>query len=418
MNKIINADVIEGLKQFPDCIADMCVTSPPYYGLRSYLNEDDPDKDKEVGSEETPQEYIRKMVEVFREVRRVLKDNGTLWINIGDSYVSSATGSLSKTSGFGPNHKTQNEASKRISKTGFGLPEKNLIGIPWRLAFALQDDGWILRQDLIWSKRNPMPSSVTDRCVTSHEYVFLLTKNAKYYFDHLAIKEPIAKATLVRAKSKNSSNKRKDCGEAKNQGGLTPEQQDKYYKDIDENTTRNKRSVWSVSTNTYSGAHFATFPPDLIEPMILAGTSEKGHCPKCGSRWVRITERLDSGYDGSKYGERVVNATGGAIGGGTKKSTLGSSRNLTGKYITNGWKPTCECGCDPVPDIVLDCFLGSGTTAGVAVKLGRQYIGVELNSEYCKLHEERIKSIVNYQKKETKSSAINTNEQVSFDDLL
>jgi DNA modification methylase len=316
MNKIINADVIEGLKQFPDGIADMCVTSPPYFGLRSYLNDDDPSKGIEVGLEKTPQEYVQKMVEVFREVRRVLRDDGTLWLNIGDSYVSSATGSLSKTSGF--TSRTQNAALKRPSKTGFGLPEKNLIGIPWRLAFALQDDGWTLRQDIIFSKRNPMPESVTDRCVKSHEYVFLLSKKAKYYFDHKAIKEP--STNIGKTKIRFGGSKYGDSDD--------PKHATKSGNEYVDTGMRNKRSVWTISLKPYSGAHFATFPPDLIEPMILAGSPKDG--------------------------------------------------------------------------IVLDPFMGSGTTAGVAVKLGRQYIGTELNPEYCKLHEERIESIVGSKDKKPK----------------
>jgi DNA modification methylase len=313
MNKIINADVIEGLRQFPDGIASCCVTSPPYFGLRDY------GVDGQIGIEETPEDYVQKMVEVFREVRRVLRDDGTVWLNIGDSYFSDTRGS------GGPSEKQESNAGTRFEVKKFkrtnGIKPKDLIGIPWMLAFALRADGWYLRQDIIWNKKNGMPEPVIDRCVKSHEYVFLLSKNSKYYYDNEAIKEPIAKATLVRAKSSNNADKRKDNGVADNQCGLTPDQQNKYYENLDENSTRNKRSVWTIATKSFSGAHFATFNPDLITPMILAGS------PKGG--------------------------------------------------------------------IVLDPFMGSGTTAGVAAKLGRQYIGTELNPDYCKFHKQRIKEIIN-----------------------
>jgi site-specific DNA-methyltransferase (adenine-specific) len=194
-----------------------------------------------LGLEETPDAFVQKMVEVFSEVKRVLRDDGTLWLNLGDSYVSKPTGSLGNFTGsqhgFGGGHSHQKAALQRPDKSGFGIPEKNLIGIPWRVAFALQADGWYLRQDIIWHKPNPMPESVQDRCTKAHEYIFLLSKSPKYYFNNEAIKE--------QAISGN--------------------------KDI-----RNKRTVWSVNTKPYAGAHFATFPPDLIRPCILAG------CPKGG----------------------------------------------------------------------------------------------------------------------------------------
>ena len=272
------------MKTLPDRSVNCCVTSPPYFGLRDYgtasweggnpncdhkipLNEHDPKRgtsdastshtlrfnrahchkcgatrvDKQLGLEETPEAFVQKMVEVFSEVKRVLRDDGTLWLNLGDSYVSKPTGSLGNFTGsqhgFGGGHSHQKAALQRPDKSGFGIPEKNLIGIPWRVAFALQADGWYLRQDIIWHKPNPMPESVQDRCTKAHEYIFLLSKSPKYYFNNEAIKE--------QAISGN--------------------------KDI-----RNKRTVWSVNTKPYAGAHFATFPPDLIRPCILAG------CPKGG----------------------------------------------------------------------------------------------------------------------------------------
>lgn len=218
----------------------------------------------QLGLEKSPEEYVSKLVEVFREVRRVLRDDGTLWLNLGDSYAAANSS--------GPQGKSGERASRSftattIPKMGSGLKPKDLVGIPWRVALALQADGWYLRQDIIWHKPNPMPESVTDRCVKSHEYIFLLSKSAKYFFDHLSIKEP---ATCPRG----PGNKRpyeipgQRSGENSNLGGSIHK--------IGARETRNKRSVWKVTTKPFKGAHFATFPPDLIEPCVLAG------CPKDG----------------------------------------------------------------------------------------------------------------------------------------
>ena len=206
-----------------------CVTSPPYFGLRDYGN------DEQIGLEETPEAFVESLVNVFREVKRVLADDGTLWLNLGDSYAGSGRGPAGN---LGAENNERHMENKHKCLTPKGLKPKDLIGIPWRVALALQADGWYLRQDIIWSKPNPMPESVTDRCTKAHEYIFLLSKKPKYFYDHEAVKE-----------------------EAQNE--LEP--------------TRNKRSVWEVTTKPYSGAHFATFPPDLIKPCIMAG------CPTGGT---------------------------------------------------------------------------------------------------------------------------------------
>lgn len=232
--QILNGDCIEMMRTLKDQSVNCCVTSPPYFGLRDYGHEG------QIGLEETPDAFVQKLVEVFREVKRVLRDDGTLWLNLGDSYVSKPTGSLGNFTGakhgFGSNHAHQEAALKRPDKSGFGIPEKNLIGIPWMVAFALRADGWYLRQDIIWHKPNPMPESVQDRCTKAHEYIFLLSKSSKYNFDSNAIKESTAD------------------GEEK----------------------KNKRSVWSVAGKPFKGAHFATYPPELIRPCILAGCPEGG----------------------------------------------------------------------------------------------------------------------------------------------
>ena len=277
----------------------MCVTSPPYYGLRDYGGESN-----QIGQEDSPEEYIQNLVEVFRGVRDCLSDDGTLWLNMGDSYYNYRPG------------KGQGLVKQTVSKTKQDLPdkcarrgnklkgykEKDLIGIPWMLAFALRADGWYLRQDIIWHKPNPMPESVRDRCTKAHEYVFLLSKNKKYYYDNESIKEP-AKDWGTRDRSK---------GKYHNEGtGLQPHSGlTKSY------PTKNKRSVWNITNKPFKGAHFAVFPPDLIIPCIKAGSSEG--------------------------------------------------------------------------DIVLDPFMGSGTTAMVARDLKRNYIGCELHEDYSTLIDERV----------------------------
>ena len=301
-NKIYYGDVRETLPKLWQYKAQMCVTSPPYYGLRDYGGEEN-----QVGQEETPEEYINNMVDIFRLVRDNLMDDGTLWLNIGDSYYNYRPGkgqSYPKQSVSKTKQDLPDKCNKRGNKLE-GLKEKDLIGIPWMLAFALRQDGWYLRQDIIWHKPNPMPESVRDRCTKAHEYIFLFSKNKKYFYDNEAIKED-AKDWGVRDRSK---------GKYHNKGtGLSPHTGlTKSY------PKKNKRSVWSVTNKPYKGSHFAVFPPDLIQPCILAGSR--------------------------------------------------------------------------VGDLILDPFMGSGTTAMVSKQLGRDYIGCELHSEYKELIDKRINSV-------------------------
>ena len=298
-NTILYGDCRNTLKQF-DEQARTCVTSPPYYGLRNYGNEEN-----QIGQENTPEEFIDQLVSVFKEVRNVLTDDGTLWVNLGDSYYNYRPGkgqSYPKQSVSKTNQDLPTQCNKRGNKLE-GLKEKDLIGIPWMFAFAMRSDGWYLRQDIIWHKPNPMPESVKDRCTKSHEYIFLLSKNKKYYYDNEAIKEPVKKDWGTRDRTQ---------GKYHNPGsGLVPHSG--LSKSYDR---KNKRDVWSITNKPYKGSHFAVFPPDLITPCILAG-SEKG-------------------------------------------------------------------------DIVLDPFMGSGTTAMVAKQLGRDYIGCELHEEYSNLIDQRV----------------------------
>ena len=300
---ILFGDCRETLKQF-DEKARVCVTSPPYYGLRDYGGENN-----QIGMEQTPEDYVEEMVKVFRLVRDNLTDDGTLWLNIGDSYYNyRSDGNYPKQTVSKTRQDLPTKTPVRANKLE-GYKSKDLIGIPWMLAFALRKDGWYLRQDIIWHKPNPMPESVKDRCTKSHEYIFLLSKNKNYYYNNEAIKEPVKQDWGTRDRTN---------GKYHNEGtGLQPHSGlTKSY------TKKNKRSVWSVTKKPYKGAHFATFPPELIEPCIKAG-SEDG-------------------------------------------------------------------------DIILDPFMGSGTTAMVSKMLDRHYIGCELHEDYGNLIQERVPINVSY----------------------
>jgi DNA modification methylase len=354
---ILQGDVLAVLASLPDQSVHCCVTSPPYFGLRDY------GQDGQIGLEKTPQEYVEKMVAVFREVRRVLRDDGTLWLNLGDSYARSPGKGQHKPGDAGKqNYIIERGGGRASNMATAGLADKQLLGIPWRVAFALQADGWYLRSDIIWNKPNPMPSSVRDRCTMSHEYIFMLAKSERYYYDADAIAEPLASASVERLSQANLANQKgSDRVPGKTNGNMkavfkqdgTGNRQttgfngryfgsDKPYtgqatkdyaksgaQDASETkrrivdrilageiVKRNKRTVWTVTTKPFKGAHFATFPPDLIEPCILAG------CPV----------------------------------GGT----------------------------------VLDPFGGSGTTGLVADRHGRNAILIELNPEYIEIAKKRL----------------------------
>lgn len=322
MNKVYWGDCRDSLRQMKDegITVQTCVTSPPYYGLRDYGH------DGQIGLEETPQQFINNLVEVFACVWDVLADDGTLWVNLGDSYAGS-NGNGQHEQSFGQTKYTPFESPTSGKK--LGIKPKNLLGMPWRLAFALQDFGWYLRQDIIWHKPNPMPESVKDRCTKSHEYIFLLSKKPHYYFDYKAIQEP----SIYGADDRSSRN---DLRRNTGMNHIAPKKDNRagngriaYEGKRTENNTsggqesfvhiedmKNKRDVWTVTTKPYSGSHFAVFPTDLIEPMILAGSR--------------------------------------------------------------------------VGDIVLDPFFGSGTTGQVSQALGRKWIGCELNKNYETLQNQRV----------------------------
>ena len=251
MIKILQGNCLEVLKDLPEQSVNTCITSPPYWGLRNYQEEE------QLGLEDTPEEFVESLVKVFREVKRVLRDDGTVWLNLGDTYC----GTGHKGNYTDPKHKEGRNGQKiALNNKIDGLKSKDLVGIPWRVALALQQDGWYLRQDIIWHKPNPMPESVTDRCTKSHEYIFLLSKNAKYYFDNESIKED--SVTIIKKRTRKTG-----TGVDSNIGNKGS---------AGNNGKRNKRSVWTVPTKPFKGAHFATFPPDLIEPCVLAGCPEGG----------------------------------------------------------------------------------------------------------------------------------------------
>lgn len=320
---VIVGNALDELKHIEAESIDCCITSPPYYNLRDY------GIDGQLGLEKTPEEYISKLTEIFREVRRILKSNGTLWLNIGDSYAGSGKGKKDTHTTNKENKGSKNNSALQGNFRSAEIKPKDLIGIPWLLAFSLRADGWYLRQDIIWQKTNAMPESVKDRCTRSHEYIFLLSKSRKYYYDSEAISEPITGSSTKRYLQNIEAQKGSDRQPGKTNGkmkAVLPRFGGEKYSDGSNRTKngnlyiptlrRNKRDVWTISTAGFKGAHFAVFPEKLIEPCVLAG------CPN----------------------------------GGT----------------------------------VLDPFCGSGTTGVVAAKNNRNFIGIELNLEYAELARKRI----------------------------
>jgi DNA modification methylase len=369
--QVLIGHVLDRLRELPDNSIHCVVTSPPYWGLRDY------GVDGQIGLEATPADFVAKMVEVFAEVRRVLRKDGTCFLNMGDSYAASP-GQRKVTDAAGPKQISNVGAQGTPSRSPKGLKPKDLIGMPWRLAFALQEDGWYLRQDIIWAKPNPMPESVTDRCTKSHEYMFLLTKKGRYFFDAEAIKEE----AVSDAPSGNGFDGRQGGSErvGPQDGGVGTEATWKP------GGKRNKRSVWTINTESFPEAHFATFPTKLVEPCILAGTSEIGCCSKCGAQHVRHmvkTAQVDDRGKGSTFD------------GGKTGARDGGDRTQAGDRFVSvqvGWKASCKCDASIVPPVVLDPFSGSGTTGLVALANRCSYIGIELNPVYAAMQQRRLES--------------------------
>ena len=401
LNTILTGDWIEQLKTLPDNSVHCIVTSPPYWGLRDY------GVTGQLGLESTPELYIAKMVEGFEQCRRVLRHDGTCWVNIGDSYWGGKGKSAQAWTTNHTDRNTINGSQHQITGMNETRPQdgkhenikpKDLVGIPWMLAFALRSSGWWLRQEIIWHKPNPMPESCTDRCTKAHESIFLLTKSQHYYFDAEAIKEPVSEnyaadkrphGVLRQHFYENSKYVQAGMIEAGIGEFPTHERAEK----------RNKRSVWTVPSSPFSDAHFATFPEDLIVDCIQAGTSEYGCCPTCAAPWERITEKV--GFKQFKNGHQnkarqiIIEQRG--------ESSLNTSmhtRNGMDVLETTGWHPTCQCpplegdgsaSAKPGGGIVLDPFFGAGTTGLVARKLHRNFIGIELNPKYIAMANKRLK---------------------------
>ena len=370
--RILQGDALTQLRALPDASVHCAVTSPPYYGLRDYC------VDGQIGLEPTVDAYVARLVEVFEEVRRVLRDDGTFWLNLGDSYAGSGKGrNADGTHQEGGKQGTsKGTIDGKLSKTHIDtLKPKDLIGVPWRVAFARQAAGWWLRADIIWAKRAPMPESVTDRPTRSHEDIFLLTKRERYYYDAEAVKETGSTTSHGGGQPGENRAATQLKGTARNNGNSGT----LNAKTAIEMGGRNQRDVWTLSPEPYPAAHFATFPTEIPRRAILAGTSERGCCPACGAPWERTVEKGETTNRTSKNG----------YGNG---ELAASARFGDASATTTGWRPTCACPpLPPIPCTVLDPFLGSGTTVAVAVGLGRHGIGIELNQEYISLAERRIR---------------------------
>jgi DNA modification methylase len=368
--RILIGDVLDGLRTLDAGSVQCCVTSPPYWGLRDY------GVDGQIGLEPTPEAFVAKMVEVFREVRRVLREDGVCFLNIGDSYATGTTANRqqSPNPGVGANCPEAQNSVARIG-TPAGLKTKDLCMIPWRVALALQADGWYLRSVIVWAKKSPMPESVTDRPTSSWEPIFLLAKGERYFYDAEAVKEQSIHAGAVVT---NEAGKNGDMGKY----GAT---RTGFMKEggVEVAATRNQRNVWHLGPEPYKESHFACFPTEIPRRAILAGTSEKGACPDCGAPWKRITTRE------KLTRERPNDFTKRDGEEGTGNSCANTVAGVA--TTTLGWEPTCKCGNpNTVPCVVLDPFLGSGTTIAVARTLGRHGVGCELNPAYAELARERI----------------------------
>lgn len=432
---IREGDALDQLKRIPTGSIHCCITSPPYFGLRDYGTGEweggDPEcdhtpgsdsragistldggtstqghrqegfgrecprcgarrTDKQLGLEATPEEYVQRLVTVFREVRRTLRADGTLWLNVGDSYAANRSGfshtphngavpaSARGEDAYGAFHK---HSAARNAKA-IGLKDKDLLGIPWMLAFALRADGWYLRSDIIWAKPNPMPESVTDRPTGAHEHIFLLAKNASYFYDADAIREPMADASLDRYNYAFGGAKNEALAEANRDGvGVRT----RVIGDREATAGRNKRDVWEIATQPYPEAHFATYPVRLVEPCVLAGTPEIA-CGKCAAPWTR---EIEHGPDPLyvPLQERAPHAATQPGNATIKTGTFGSGRIRLGDAL----KPSCYHRDDTGQATILDPFAGSGTTGVVALRHNRSFIGIELNPAYADMARTRIR---------------------------
>lgn len=409
-NQIQLGDALALAQEMPDQAVHCIITSPPYWGLRNYgvgyvswpavyfvpvagLPElEIPAQTCALGMEADPWAYVGHLVLIFRELRRVLRKDGTLWLVLGDSYAGS-WGNYAP-GGIKGKQRHQTDSGKRWDRRAYqdtkilpptaGCPmlkPKDMVGIPWRIAFALQADGWYLRSDVIWNKSNTMPESVRDRPTKSHEHVFMSSQSKRYFYDKEAISEDTTDKeyrTKGKVRSSRYSIPNMLDGEYRKGGSLHLQKGGRLK--------RNRRSVWSIPTIPYAGPHFATYPPKLIEPCLLSSTSAKGVCPECGAQWRRAMEIKSYKAEGRELRPNVVS------GQGSAQQSGNYWRPPDKKDL--GWEPTCQCGrADVIPAVVLDPFLGTGTTAQVAIQHRRDWAGFELSEEYISLARERLASL-------------------------
>jgi DNA modification methylase len=417
--RIYQGDALSVLRTLESESVQACITSPPYAFLRSYLPADHPDKAKEIGSEPTPDAFVAALVEVFREVRRVLRKDGIAVVNLGDSYAGSGKGPTGH-NGIGDQEQRQGFAGGRgktsqvwrgapegrdsQQRTGEipGIPAKNLLMIPFRVAIAMQADGWILRSVMPWVKRNSMPESVTDRPASAIEYLFLFARSPRYFWDAEAIRVPHSRDWAGESHGKQifSPAFRMATGDAHRGMKNDPNPAGRSYRNSDPFF-----ATWQglmcdeagdplalvVNPQPSSLQHFSSYPPSLVEPFVKAGTSQRGACPACGAPWVRETESTHSFHQKTfkNAKNQLEAATGSMAAGILKGGHVPGWKHVT----TTGWRPGCACvdAGEPRPCVVLDPFLGSGTTAMVADRLQRDAIGIELSPEYVRLAEQRLR---------------------------
>ncbi len=391
MFRIIEGDCLATLPTLPEKHFHCCVTSPPYFGLRSYLKKEDGAKSLEVGLEQTPAAYVEKMVAVARGVRRVLRDDGTFWLNIGDSYNNAGTrnngtgldgkrrGGMESSDGTWESAKASVGDKRRILQSA-GVAMKSLCLIPQRLLLALSDDGWVVRSVIRWFKVSPMPESTRDRPTSAVEEIFLLTKQSAYYYDQDA--ERVPHARLWDEKNGRGIYGGNPCPEQKqNTQTVLPSPGGRNLWNWWE-VTEDGSGSWFMSNEPYKGGHYACFPSKLPERCIRLGTSEKGCCGKCGEPYRRITERS------KKKRERPNDYTKRAHQEGTGNACANSVSGV--EVNTLGWEVSCECNAEVAPCRILDPFCGAATTLLAATRLGRESVGLELNASYVKLGEDRV----------------------------